>query len=137
MIEKNATHVLGSAVAKNLLATFSLNHTIKEAQDCAVILDTECGMSKNTSLGPVRDSRFAGNVHASPRYIEGMVYSHSQRKWERALLDLQGGKQSAKLGETQSRALPTPTALLFATSACCSRTGINCSHQCKCSRKEV
>lgn len=48
----------------------------------------QCGTSEDTSLSHVRDSRFAGNAHAPPRYIEGMVYNHAQRKWERTLLDL-------------------------------------------------
>lgn len=94
-------------------------------------------MSEITSLSQVRDSKVAGNTHAPLSYIEGLVYNHSQRKWGRTLLDLPGGEQSAKLGETRSRALPAPTTQLFVISACCSRTGINCSHHCECFRKEV
>lgn len=36
-----------------------------------------------------------------------------------------------------SRVLSVSTTQLFATSVRCSRTGINCSHHCRCSRKQV
>lgn len=60
--DKDAAHVLGSAVSKNLLASFSLKHTPKEGQNCVVILDTEWGMSEDTSVSHARDSKVDGDA---------------------------------------------------------------------------
>lgn len=41
---EDTAHVLGPAVAENLLAKFSLDHTAEEDENSPYILDPVCGM---------------------------------------------------------------------------------------------